>query len=107
MVTQHVAPAAVEVLHLFDTDAVALHQSAVEPFAVTLGMGIGWNRVEPPVDEYAQFGILEPLRVTALVERLPCGLYLLGSGGCYERQHEEEQVYMDMSFVHNIVVFSS
>ena len=48
--------------------AVARHQAAVEPLAVALLAGVGRHAVEAPMDEYAQSGVAEPLRVAALVD---------------------------------------
>ena len=52
-----------------------LHQPAVEPLAVALFRGVGGHGVESPVDEDAEFRVLEPLWVAALVEGFPGGLH--------------------------------
>ena len=73
------------ILKVFAIDAfleslavVVGHQAAIVPFGVAFETGVGRNGIHAPMDENAQFGVAEPLRIAPLVDGFPGGLHLGG-----------------------------
>ena len=70
------------------------HQAAVVPFGIAFEAGIGRHGIHAPMDEDAQFGIGEPLRIASFVDGFPGGLHLCGEDVADEQRRDEKEVFL-------------
>jgi len=80
--------------HLFlvpDTSRVAVVQPVLIPLRVLPHFAVSRDRIDAPMNEDAELGILEPLRHRPLVQRFPRGLIFLRMRSRQRGQGEHQQ----------------
>ena len=70
------------------------HQAAIIPFGIAFETGVSWHGIHAPMDENAQFGVGEPLRIAPLVDGFPCGLDLSGKEVAKQQRCNEMEGFL-------------